>query len=112
TSWASGVRIGDSQCGYTAISRRALGHLDLNDLWTGYGYPNDLLISLAVRNLRITECPVRPVYASEKSGLRVWHLASILGVICRRAVRERLSQKPSLPPAQVECIEPGRAGPA
>lgn len=102
TSLACGIRIGDSQCGYTAISRRALYSLDLNDLWTGYGYPNDLLISLAARGLRIAECPVRPVYATEKSGLRAWHFASILGVIGKRALREYSSQSVAVPAADVD----------
>jgi dolichol-phosphate mannosyltransferase len=102
TSLACGLRIGDSQCGYTAISRRALNTLDLNDLWKGYGYPNDLLIALAARGQRIAECPVRPVYGSEKSGLRFWHMASILGVIGRRALREGSPPRRSLRRAQVE----------
>jgi len=80
----------DSQCGFTAISRRALTELDLSAIWTGYGYPNDLLGAVARTGLQVTEVPVRPVYRGEASGLRPWHLATISGLILRLGVR-RLS---------------------
>ncbi|HXS15899.1 MAG TPA: glycosyltransferase family 2 protein [Polyangiaceae bacterium] len=89
TSWATGVRIDDSQCGYTAITRQAVLSLDLSRMWTGYGYPNDLLIALARRGVAIAQVPVRPVYAGEASGLRPWHLLTICTVILRRWWRER-----------------------
>jgi hypothetical protein len=100
TSLACRVKLGDSQCGYTAISRRAAAHLDWTNLWEGYGYPNDLLITLAARGLRIVERPVRPVYATEKSGLRPWHVLSIVRVILRRTLlewRSRPAQQRELP---------------
>jgi glycosyltransferase involved in cell wall biosynthesis len=84
TSWAAGNHLGDTQCGYTAISRHAASQLAGENLWLRYGYPNDLLILLIHRGLRVLERPVRPVYADEKSGLRPWHLLSIVRVICRR----------------------------
>jgi len=80
----------DSQCGYTAISRRALCELDLAAIWTGYGYPNDLLGAVARAGLEVVEVPVRPVYRGEASGLRPWHLATISGLILRLGAR-RLS---------------------
>jgi glycosyltransferase involved in cell wall biosynthesis len=83
TSAAIGVEVHDSQCGYTAISRAALGRLDLAALWPRYGYPNDLLAMLARAGLRIAEVPVRPVYAGEASGLRPWHLGRIGWLIAR-----------------------------
>ena len=43
-----------------------------------------LLLLLAARGFCVAEVPVRPVYADEASGLRPWHLLSILGVIGRR----------------------------
>lgn len=63
--------IGDSQCGYTVISRAVLSALALDRLWTRYGYPNHLLGALARRDYRVVDVTVRPVYAGEKSGVRV-----------------------------------------
>ncbi len=88
TSIATGVApLGDSQCGYTAISSRALAELDLDRLWPGYGYPNDLLGALATSGLRIGEVPVRPVYRGEASGLKLRHLAIIAFLIARIVFR-------------------------
>jgi glycosyltransferase involved in cell wall biosynthesis len=60
----------DSQCGYTAIHRRALTAIDLDVLWTRYGYPNDLLSRLYVAGVRVVDVPVRPIYGEHwKSGI-------------------------------------------
>jgi glycosyltransferase involved in cell wall biosynthesis len=91
TSRATRLRIDDSQCGYTALSRAACARLDLDALWPTYGYPNDLLGQLAVRGLRVAEVPVRPIYADEVSRLRPRHWPVIGGVVLRAAVRVHLS---------------------
>jgi len=91
TSACAGQRLGDTQCGFTAIAARALCALPLDDLWPRYGYPNDLLLMCSVRRLRIREVPVRPVYGSEQSGLRAWHMASIAALVVRRFCRYRLT---------------------
>lgn len=63
TRVTSGYRhVFDSQCGYTAIHRRALARLALDELWTRYGYPNDLLSRLHVAGARVVDVPVRPIY--------------------------------------------------
>lgn len=90
TSWAAGVRLDDSQCGYTAISRSTLQVIDLRALWPGYGYPNDLIGQVAMAGLRIAEVPVRAVYRGQQSGLRARHAFTIAFVIGRVALR-RLS---------------------
>jgi glycosyltransferase involved in cell wall biosynthesis len=95
TSLAIGQPIHDSQCGYTAISREACARLDLDGLWPGYGYPNDLLGQLARRQVAIREVCVRPVYAGEASGLRAWHLARIAQLVGRAWVR-RVAGDPNL----------------
>jgi glycosyltransferase involved in cell wall biosynthesis len=81
--------LSDSQCGYTAISARAIDALDLDALWPRYGYPNDLLASLSLAGMRIREVPVRPVYRGEASGLRPHHVLTILFLIARGAYRTR-----------------------
>ena len=72
TKVASGYwHIADSQSGYTAIGRRTLESLDLDRVYTGYGFPNDLLVHLNVWNARVRDFPSRPVYGvGERSGIR------------------------------------------
>jgi glycosyltransferase involved in cell wall biosynthesis len=62
----------DSQCGYTAIHRRALASIDLDVLWARYGYPNDLLSRLYVAGVRVQDVPVRPIYGEHwRSGIHL-----------------------------------------
>jgi glycosyltransferase involved in cell wall biosynthesis len=89
TRTVSGLEVGDTQCGYTALSARAARLLDLEGLWPRYGYPNDLLVMLSARRLAVVDVQVRPVYADERSGLRPWHALLIAGIILRRAWLER-----------------------
>ena len=73
TRLTSGYRhVFDSQCGYTAISRRALETVELDGVFPRYGYPNDLLSRLHVAGMRVTDVPVRPVYGPAwKSGINL-----------------------------------------
>jgi glycosyltransferase involved in cell wall biosynthesis len=89
TRLATGLHVTDTQCGYTALSADTARRLPLEDLWPRFGYPNDLLGMLAAHGARVTQVPVCPVYASEKSGVRPWHALIVLGVIGRRWYRER-----------------------
>lgn len=91
TSLAIGIPVRDSQCGYTAISRDACSRLDLGALWTGYGYPNDLLSAIARKRMRVRDVPVRPVYADEVSRLKLRHLPAIGALIARAWVRRVVS---------------------
>src|SRR5574337_242843 len=62
----------DSQCGYTAIHRTALGEIALDALFPRYGYPNDLLSRLHVAGMRVVDVPVRPIYGAHwKSGINI-----------------------------------------
>jgi glycosyltransferase involved in cell wall biosynthesis len=98
TSRAVGVAISDSQCGYTAIARGACAALDLDALWPGYGYPNDLLSQLALRGLRIRQVPVRAVYADEVSRLKSRHVPVVAALVARAWVR-RLRARPTPGPS-------------
>jgi glycosyltransferase involved in cell wall biosynthesis len=89
TARAIGRPITDSQCGYTAIARGALAAFDRSRMWQSFGYPNDLLGLLAASGLRIEQVPVRAIYGSEVSKLRLRHLPPIFFLIARAAVRRR-----------------------
>ena len=71
TSLASGIRIRDSQCGYTATSGKMIADWDWRQNWQGYGYPNWWLMEAGRRGFRIAEAPVKSIYANETSGIRI-----------------------------------------
>jgi glycosyltransferase involved in cell wall biosynthesis len=77
TRVTSGYRhVFDSQCGYTAIHRRALAAIELDKLFPRYGYPNDLLSRLRIADMRVVDVPVRPIYGPAwRSGI---HLGTVL----------------------------------
>lgn len=84
------VDVGDSQCGYTALTRKAKQALDWDRLWTGYGYPNDLLSRVMLQGLRVHEVPVRPVYGAARSGIRLHHAILVIPFVIARAGARRL----------------------
>ena len=97
----TGLDVSDSQCGYTALSRTAAARLDLDGLWPGYGYPNDLLARAAHAGLHVVDVPVRPIYAGEASGIGLWEgLVVIPGVIARAGLRRAMRR------GQSEVAEP------
>jgi glycosyltransferase involved in cell wall biosynthesis len=73
TKIASGYwHIADSQAGYTAINRRMLRLLDLDNIYPRYGYPNDMLVHLNVWSARVRDIPSRPIYGiGEQSGIKL-----------------------------------------
>src|SRR5262245_46047820 len=91
TRLASGYRqIGDSQCGYTVASPRALAAIG-PDLRARYGYPNDLLVRFGAARLRVVDVPVRPVYGPNwRSGLSPLSVALPIAWLLLRALFRRL----------------------
>lgn len=59
----------DSQCGYTAITSKAVKQLDLDKLYPRYGFLNSLLFSLVEKNLHIGIVSVQTIYGKEKSDI-------------------------------------------
>lgn len=94
TRLATGLSVRDSQCGYTALARAAFARLDQLDqvdaLWPGYGYPNDLLSRMAVAGLHVSDVVVRPVYGAEESGIRARHLFTAFPRVLAASVARRL----------------------
>ncbi|MCP4605080.1 MAG: glycosyltransferase family 2 protein [Proteobacteria bacterium] len=91
TRLTSGYRdVRDSQCGYTAVSAKMLSHLDLNALYQRYGFPNDMLAHLNTWGARVEHVPVRPIYASEKSGISLFTACfRVPGVLIRSLFQRR-----------------------
>jgi glycosyltransferase involved in cell wall biosynthesis len=73
TKVASGYwHVADSQAGYTVISLRVLQLLDLDRIYTSYGFPNDMLVHLNVWSARVRDFASRPIYGvGERSGIKI-----------------------------------------
>ncbi|MFC1965319.1 glycosyltransferase family 2 protein [Chloroflexota bacterium] len=86
TKIASGYwRIGDTQNGYTAITREALQRIDLAKIYPRYGYCNDLLVKLNVAGCRVVDVPIPARYSNEKSKIKYGvfiRTVSMLLLIC------------------------------
>ncbi len=95
TGWAAGVRVGDSQCGFTAASAAFLARLARAGLPAGYGFPAFVRIEAHRLRARVVEVPVTARYGDEVSGIDPLRdppriLARILWLgIARRAARAR-----------------------
>lgn len=92
TSCVTGLKISDSQSGYTAINRETLKKIPLNKIYPRYGMPNDMLIKLSKVGTRIKNVQTAPVYGhGEQSGIKVhkvvWPILFILG----RGLWERIT---------------------
>ena len=95
TKIASGYwHVADSQSGYTAIGKRTLEVLDLDHVYTGYGFPNDLLVHLNVWNARVRDFPSRPVYGvGEQSGIRYHKVVPRISWLLLKGFFWRLREK-------------------
>jgi hypothetical protein len=91
TRRCTGSAVRDSQCGYTALSRRAHAAISWAELWDGYGYPNDLIARLAQHKLTIRDVVVQPIYGSEESGIRLRHALCVIPLLLARALLRRAS---------------------
>ena len=95
TKIASGYwHIADSQSGYTAIGKDTLTALDLDRVYTNYGFPNDFLVHLNVVNARVRDFPSRPVYGvGERSGIRYHQVAPRISWLLVKGFFWRLREK-------------------
>jgi glycosyltransferase involved in cell wall biosynthesis len=95
TKVASGYwHVADSQSGYTVISREMLQVLDLDRVYTNYGFPNDMLVHLNVWNARVRDFPSRPIYGvGERSNMRYRHVVPRIAWLLLRGFFWRLWEK-------------------
>jgi glycosyltransferase involved in cell wall biosynthesis len=95
TKIASGYwHVADSQAGYTAIGHDVLGKLDLDRIYTRYGFPNDMLVHLNVWNARVRDIPSRPIYGvGERSGIRLRNVVPRISWLLLKGFFWRLREK-------------------
>ncbi len=62
--------IHDPQNGYTAIALDALKKINLDSIYPGYGYCNDLLVKLNICSCKIVDVTIPARYGHEKSKIR------------------------------------------
>jgi glycosyltransferase involved in cell wall biosynthesis len=95
TKIASGYwHVADSQAGYTVLSLRVLRLLDLDRIYTSYGFPNDVLVHLNVWNARVRDFPSRPIYGvGERSGIRIRRVVPRISWLLWKGFFWRLREK-------------------
>jgi glycosyltransferase involved in cell wall biosynthesis len=95
TKIASGYwHVADSQSGYTAIGRPMLEQLDIERVYRGYGFPNDMLVHLNVWNARVRDIPSRPVYGvGERSGIKIRRVVPRISWLLVKGFLWRLREK-------------------
>jgi glycosyltransferase involved in cell wall biosynthesis len=95
TKIASGYwHVADSQTGYTAISHSMLAQLDLDRIYPGYGFPNDMLVHLNVWSARVRDFPSRPVYGvGEQSGIKLRRVVPRISWLLLKGFFWRLREK-------------------
>ena len=95
TKIASGYwHIADSQSGYTAISKEALHTINWDEMYKGYGQPNDLLVKLNVCDFRVKDVHVKPVYnIGERSGMKIRNVIFTISYLLLKAFFWRLKEK-------------------
>ncbi len=81
TTLAAGIAVSDPQCGYTATSHKVLKEWNWAKSWDKYGYPNYWLIELSRLSFRVIEVPVKSIYGSEKSNLKMLRFLFSVGIM-------------------------------
>jgi len=95
TKIASGYwHVTDSQTGYTALNKKALHLLPIEDIYPRYGMPNDFLVTLNIYGMRVMDVPVNPIYGiGEKSGIKLRKVIFSLSSLLLRLFIRRMIQK-------------------
>ena len=81
TTLAAGIAVSDPQCGYTATSHEVLKEWNWAKSWDKYGYPNYWLIELSRLSFSVIEVPVKSIYGSEKSNLKMLRFLFSVGIM-------------------------------
>ena len=83
----------DPQNGYTAISKKALEEMNLDNVYDGYGCPNDILIELNIQEMKVKNVQMPPVYGEEKSGIKIGRYSVRVGWLLTKGFFRRINAK-------------------
>ncbi|NQT71750.1 MAG: glycosyltransferase family 2 protein [Chloroflexi bacterium] len=85
----------DPQNGYTAISAEALRKINIDGIYSYYGYCNDMLAKLSVANVTVVEVTMPARYQGEKSKIRYdRYVIRVSGLLLRNFIwRMRMKTK-------------------
>jgi len=92
TKIASGYwHVSDTQCGFTAISLKALQAIKIHDIYRSYGMPNDLMVKLNIAFCTIKEVGIKPIYnVGEQSKMRVMKVIPTVSLLLFKSFFKRL----------------------
>jgi hypothetical protein len=94
TKFATGYwHVVDPQCGYTAISAKALSRIPIENMTKGYGYNAHILNMLNIENLKVGDVSVRPVYGPNTSKIRLRKYVPLILKLLLNLYFKRLFQK-------------------
>jgi glycosyltransferase involved in cell wall biosynthesis len=86
--------LGDSQTGFVAVSNKAVQAMPMRELYSRYGYPNHLLIMLAVHEMRVIDVPIEPIYGiGEVSGIKLKKVVPRMSWLLLRKFLWRLKEQ-------------------
>lgn len=83
----------DPQNGYTAISKKALVEMNLENVYDGYGCPNDILIELNIQEIKVKNVQMPPIYGEEKSGIKIGRYSFLVGWLLLKGFFRRINSK-------------------
>jgi len=94
TKFATGYwHVVDPQCGYTAISGKALSRIPIEKMAKGYGYNAHILNMLNIENFRVGDVSVRPVYGPNTSKIKLRKYVPLILKLLSNLYLKRLFQK-------------------
>lgn len=94
TKFATGYwQLMDPQCAFSAISKRALSKIPIEQMTRRYGYNADLLNLLNIYNFRVAMVEVEPVYGAAVSVIRLRTYVPRLSALLVRLFFRRLIRK-------------------
>ena len=94
TKFATGYwHVVDSQCGYTAISYRAISSIPIQEMIKGYGYNAHILYMLNIANFKVKDVNVKPVYGEEVSKIKLGKYIRKVSILLCRLFFNRISKK-------------------